>query len=92
MAQENVSKMTAWVVGVLAFIGLGATALLSMGISVIFWAPVAVLLGIGMFMVWAGRRRRLMLQNRNANEVKDPQHVDRQWPTEGVIDDRLPGR
>ena len=92
MARQNEWKSSGWIIGIVAAIGLGATAVLSMGISIIFWGPAAFVLAIGMFMVYAGRRRRLMLEHRNADEVKDPRSTDRHWPSEGVIDDRLPGR
>jgi hypothetical protein len=92
MAQPNVSRKSAWTVGILAAVGLGGATVLSLGISVIFWGPAAVLLGIGMWMVYAGRRRRLMQEHRNADEMKDPRSTDRHWPSEGVIDDRLPSR
>jgi Flp pilus assembly protein TadB len=91
MPQMNLSTVTAWLVSIVAFLALGVTSILTLGISVIFWGPAAVVLGIGMFMVWAGRRKRLAMQHRDADEVKDPLRAAHPWPRD-VIDDRLPLR
>lgn len=91
MPQQSVSTTTAWILGILAFVALGATSVLTLGISVIFWGPCAVVLGIGMWMVWAGRKKRLAMQQRDDDEVKDPARARHPWPRD-VIDDRLPQR
>jgi hypothetical protein len=85
-----VSKSTAWVGGAVAFLALGVTSLLTLGISILFWGPMLAAIGVGMWAVWAGRVRRQRMQGRGEDEVKDPLHADRPWPTDGVIDDRLP--
>jgi hypothetical protein len=86
----RVSKSTSWVVGVVAFLALGVTSVLTLGISLLFWAPVLIAICIGMWGVWAARVRRQRMELRDTSEVKDPLHADRPWPTQGVTDDRLP--
>jgi hypothetical protein len=86
----SVSKSTSWVVGILAFLTLGVTSVLTLGISILFWAPILVAICIAMWGVWTARVRRLRMEQRDENEMKDPLHADRPWPTQGVIDDRLP--
>lgn len=80
----------AWVSGILAFIGILATCILSLGIAVIFWGPALLIFALAMWGVWSGRRRRQLYENRGPDETKDPLHAERPWPTKGVIDDRLP--
>jgi hypothetical protein len=87
--RHDVSPVAAWAIGVVALIAIGVTAVLTLGISLIFWLPAAIVLGIGMLSVWLGRNRRLAMQGRNANEVKDPLHARHAWPRD-AIDDRLP--
>jgi hypothetical protein len=81
---------TAWIVGIVAALGLLATSVLSVGLAVILCAPLLILLGGFGGSVWAARRRRQALENRSSDEIKDPLHAVPPWPTEGVIDDRLP--
>ena len=82
-------KPLAWICGILAALGIIATSVLSLGVAVIFWGPAIVVLGIAMWGVWSARRRRQIYENRGPDETRDPQHAERHWPTEGVIDDRL---
>jgi hypothetical protein len=84
------SKPLAWVCGILAAIGIIATSVLSLGIAVIFWGPAVIVLALAMFGVWSARRRRQIYENRGPDETRNPTHAERPWPTEGVIDDRLP--
>jgi hypothetical protein len=81
---------TAWILGVVAALGLLATSVLSVGLAAILCAPLLLLLGGLGGSVWAARRRRQALENRSSDEIKDPLHAVPPWPTEGVIDDRLP--
>jgi hypothetical protein len=83
-------KPLAWICGIVAALGIIATCVLSLGIAVIFWGPAIVVLAIAMWGVWSARRRRQVYENRGPDETKDPTHAERPWPTEGVIDDRLP--
>jgi hypothetical protein len=73
-----------------AALGLLATSVLSVGLAVILCAPLLLVVGFVGASIWGARRRRQTLENRNANEIRDPTHVVEPWPTEGVIDDRLP--
>jgi hypothetical protein len=83
-------KSTAWIVGIVAALGLVATSILSVGLAAILCAPLLVALaGVG-WSIWAARRRRQLLENRSDNEIKDPTHAPQPWPIDGVIDDRLP--
>jgi hypothetical protein len=83
-------KTTAWIVGIVAAFALLMTSILSVGLAAILCAPLLVALaGVG-WSIWAARRRRQVLENRNDDEIKDPLHAARQWPVEGVVDDRLP--
>ena len=83
-------KTTVWVVGIVAALALLMTSILSIGLAAILCAPLLVALaGVG-WSIWSARRRRQILENRNENEIKDPQHTVRPWPVEGVVDDRLP--
>jgi hypothetical protein len=81
---------TAWIVGVVAALGLLATGVLSVGLAVVLCAPLLLLLGGLGVSIWTARRHRQSLENRSSDEVKDPLHAVQPWPTEGVIDDRLP--
>lgn len=89
-SQATWSKPLAWVSGIVAGIGIIVTCVLSLGIAVIFWGPAIVVFALAMWGVWSARRRRQMYENRGPDETKDPLNTDRRWPTEGVIDDRLP--
>jgi hypothetical protein len=82
-------KPLAWICGIVAALGIIATCVLSLGIAVIFWGPAIIVLAIAMWGVWSARRRRQIYEHRGPDEMKDPTHADRPWPTEGVIDDRL---
>jgi hypothetical protein len=81
---------TAWILGIVAALGLLATSVLSVGLAVILCAPALLLFGGLGASIWSARRRRQALENRSGDEVKDPTHAVPPWPTEGVIDDRLP--
>lgn len=78
-----------WVVGILGAITLIAAFLVPVGLAALFLAPMAAVFGIGMWAVWLARRRRQSLEGRDAEELKNAFATDRQWPTEGIIDDRL---
>jgi hypothetical protein len=84
------NKPLAWISGILAAFGIVVTSVLSLGIAVIFWAPAIVVFGIAMWGVWSARRRRQIYENRGPDETRNPTRAERRWPTEGVIDDRLP--
>ena len=73
-----------------AALALVTSSLILITLTAIFWAPLLGAVGIAMIAVWIARRRRQAMQGRNSNEVKDPRHVHVPWPTEGIIDDRLP--
>lgn len=97
-AQSTNSNGTAarWFIGARwALVGLGLVALavvtaLVLGLAAIVWVPFVLLVGCAMLTVWAARRRRQLLEGRNPLEVKDAPQVAPRWPSEGVIDDRLP--
>ena len=76
--------------GATAAFGLGGASLILVALTSIFWAPLLGAVGIAMIAGWIARRRRQALQGRDSNEVKDARHVRRPWPTDGIIDDRLP--
>jgi hypothetical protein len=89
-AASSWPKATAWILGIVAALGLLATSIVSVGLAAILCSPLLILLaGVG-WSVWAARRRRQLLENRNDAEIKDPLHAPRAWPVEGVVDDRLP--
>jgi hypothetical protein len=83
-------KTTVWILGIVAGLGLLTTSILSVGLAAVLCAPLLVLLaGVG-WSIWAARRRRQILENRSEDEIRDAAHATRQWPVEGVVDDRLP--
>jgi hypothetical protein len=86
------SRAGAWVAGIAAALAMGITLVLSLGIAAIFWVPLLFMAGIAMLSVWTARRRRQISEHRNESDVKDPLHVERHWPTDRVVDDRLPER
>ena len=63
---------------------------LSLGLSALFWVPLVFLVGVAMLTVWGARRRRQRYEDRDERDVKDPLRSGRSWPTQGVVDDRLP--
>jgi hypothetical protein len=79
-----------WIVGIVAALGLLTTSILSVGLAAILCAPLLVLVGGVGWSIWAARRRRQVLENRNEYEIRDATHAPRPWPVEGVVDDRLP--
>jgi Flp pilus assembly protein TadB len=83
------NKPLAWITGILAAIAILATSIMSLGIAVIFWGPALLVLCIAMWGVWSARRRRQIYEHRGPDEMRDPTHAERPWPTKGVIDDRL---
>jgi hypothetical protein len=83
---------TKWIIGVLAVATVGLTSILSIGLAAIVWVPLLLGFGVVLLMVWSARRQRQRMQNRGPDEVRDPTHAESPWPTEGVIDDRLPER
>ena len=83
-------RVTAWILGVLAAVALGVAGVVSVGLAVVLCAPAVVFISIFGWSIWSARRRRQTLENRDENELKDPLHAKHPWPTEGVIDDRLP--
>ncbi len=86
----GVPRATAWTLGILAAIALGASMIVSMGFASVVWIPLILMGGGVMCTVWAARRRRQALEGRSAGDVKDPVHAHRSWPTKGITDDRLP--
>lgn len=78
------------IVGVTAALALVGASLILVILTAIFWGPLLLAVGMAMIAVWTARRRRQAMQGRNSNEVKDPRHIHRPWPTQGIIDDRLP--
>jgi hypothetical protein len=90
-ASEAVSpRVGAWAVGVFAFVALITASIVSVGLASIVWVPLLLGLGIVMVSIGSARRRRQSGEGRDGNEIKDPTHARPQWPTKGVIDDRLP--
>jgi hypothetical protein len=83
-------KPLAWICGIVAALGIFATCVLSLGVAVIFWGPALVVFGLAMWGVWSARRRRQLYEHRGPDETRNPTHAERPWPTDGVIDDRLP--
>jgi Flp pilus assembly protein TadB len=75
---------------VLAVVAIALTSVVSVGLAAIVWVPLILALGIALLMVWSARRRRQKMQNRGPDEVRDPTRGEPPWPTEGIIDDRLP--
>jgi hypothetical protein len=70
-------------------LGLGATIAICAVLAAIAWIPMLFVLGGVMCTIWAARRRRQILEGRDAREIKNPQQAELPWPTD-VIDDRLP--
>ncbi|HZU84660.1 MAG TPA: hypothetical protein VE987_17140 [Polyangiaceae bacterium] len=80
-----------WLVGIGVAL-LAPVAVLSLGISAIVWVPLLLALGVAMCGVWAARRRRQRFEGRDSGDVRDPARAERAWPSDGIIDDRLPER
>jgi hypothetical protein len=79
-----------WTVGIVVALAIAVTLVLSMGLAALFWVPLLFGLGVVMWSVWTARRRRQRTEHRDTRETRDPQRAEGSWPTEGVIDDRLP--
>ncbi len=85
-------KAIVFLLVVAGVLGLIVSLALSMGIAAIFWVPTLFVAGGVMWSVWGARRRRQLMEHRDANELRDREHSQPRWPTKGVIDDRLPER
>jgi hypothetical protein len=78
------------IIGTVTTLVMVISLCLSLGVAAIFWVPLLFMAGIAMLTVWKARRRRQLFEHRDIREVKDPLHTARSWPTQGVVDDRLP--
>ena len=55
---SSAASATAWLIGVLAFVALGAASVVSVGLAAIVWVPLLLGAGIAMVGIWQARRRR----------------------------------
>jgi Flp pilus assembly protein TadB len=89
-APRSWSRLAVTMTGVATSVVLAVTLLLTLGLAAIFWVPLLFLMGIAMLTIWRARRNRQRSEHRDERDLKDPLQAPRPWPTEGVVDDRLP--